>query len=185
MTVKKFRQPEVKKKEFDFSQAMDLFKDKRSYRVCEQVISRMDRFQRAGVLIEMLLNSKYRAFNQTIIKFKTMIEDYKVGLVEKEQLIHYKNNLQVGTSERLLDQLTDIRERIILDLINYNTPVIIEALHYVIDVDGQYFYGSILMDDKELEHPMDKLYKPAAVELCQIMWPDQAKGLKVLFGDKE
>ena len=183
MTVKKFRQPEVKKKEFDFAQAMDLFKDKRSWRVCESILSNMDRFQRAGVLIDLLLNSKYRGFNQAVSKFKILIEDSKVGLAEKNEVQHYLDHLQFETGERLLDKLASIREGIILDILNYNPPACITAFHRIIDTDELYYYGESA--DKELSHQMDKFYKATAVDLCQIMWPEQSKGLKVLFGDRE
>jgi len=179
---KTFRKNKITPKKLTFDELLVFLKSKKYETCIERLINTLDSKTAALIMLDLLNNSKYKAYNLALKNFNVVINDF-LAFRDINILEEYKKSLleERFSSRKTYAWFCEIRLYII--------ELLIGQKPYCFDLPDRFDdqIGFLTAIDRfDTPEEFTKTYQTTTLNfICKAaekVWPEQSKGLSILYG---
>jgi hypothetical protein len=126
-------------------------------------------------LVKQTLNSKFSAYRMALRNFHSAMDRYFEGAYKNSDLETYRDNLVDDHSDITFHEFYKFRIYLIDAIVNKEIRGLVECLYILC-------YSPNAMYDAESFKLYEKSFKAQIINLTEIVWPEESKALRVMFG---
>ncbi len=153
--------------------------------IIKQLFAKMDKIQATKYVAEKIQTSRFKSFRMAMTHFKRICNSHFEGNLSRGDLDTYIENIPSTAGEHWYEEFNDVRRYFFQGITSNGMPnghCFGQALDILINAesfknDPEFPNGGFHQDVE-----MVKIANRYIIDLAEIVWPNEAKSLKLLFG---
>jgi len=159
--------------------------------VLEDMFQIVDKKEIVKLLLEKMKVSRFKSYKMAMKNFSNILDSYFEGNSTYTDVCAWaESNIPTHASEHWYEEFNDLRTNIIQSL--SNSPkvepkyALVDAVKALVNAEIYIKYNDDVNgeDFEKQERLATSLYYQYMIDTAQLIWPEQAKSLKLLFGNK-
>ena len=142
----------------------------------DQLAMMAEKEQLIKYLVEETKNSRFTAYRMAMRNFHSTMSRYFEGLYKKSDLETYRDNLSDDVTDPNYHDFYKFRIYLINSIINNRHDGLAQCSFILC-------YGTTGDSDEDAYKKYEDQVKAQIINLSQLVWPNEAKALKIMLGD--